>query len=217
MPEERGCAGRHGFIGTVANAAAIRSATALQPKRSRPARTTRMPRQRAPSPAREPTRTECDGGQITVRRVSDQADDCSFSRNCRAHASVEMEPKPAVSSLDMTVENFRAIQARFSISRTARSSPHRDAPVKPRCAVRHSKHALQNLWPLNSRWLWFVQYFAKCRGAGFSTNTPRALTAESGWQRRYQDASNARMRLATIRNLSGFPWFWIQTHGRYGL
>ena len=45
----------------------------------------------------------------------------------------------------------------------------------------------QNLYTVNSRWLWFVEYFVKCRGRGFCTS-PRVSTALGGYRHRYLDA-----------------------------
>ena len=65
------------------------------------------------------------------------------------------------------------MQVPRGISRAASIALHRQNPRKtPVFRSQHGKHEFQNLWPLNSRWLWFWKYFAKYRGTGFSPNAP---------------------------------------------
>ena len=84
-------------------------------------------------------------------------------------------------------------------------------PVKSGASSRHSKHAGQNLWPLNSRWLWFVEYFVKCRGRGFANCAPGADSFKVGGAIRMLPI-RACVWLPS-RNISGFPWFSLQPHG----
>jgi len=71
----------------------------------------------------------------------------------------------------------RAPKCHFRGRAAAKIRPNRTNYI--RCPGKHDR---QNLWPLNSRWLWFVQYFAKCRGRGFDQFCPgcqRLKAAES--------------------------------------
>ena len=98
----------------------------------------------------------------------------------------------------------RAPKCHFRGRAAAKIRPNRTNYI--RCPGKHDR---QNLWPLNSRWLWFVQYFAKCRGRGFDQFCPGCQRLKAAEKCRYQGASDAQMRLGTIPQSFKVPWFFL--------
>ena len=66
-----------------------------------------------------------------------------------------------------------ALQVTLSTLHIARAPLHGSRPRKiTGFRLQRDNIAPQNLCPLNSRWLWFGQYFVRCRDAGFRQYCP---------------------------------------------